>query len=534
MNQILSPLPITFVLTTLIIFLVASFFTIKLHKRISQLNQDVRKAIDRGATLNSLPILEELERRYGTASKKLEQQVNTPSLVNSIYSNQKLGKLSYQDLEYGIKVAPNLLISIGLLGTFLGITLNLINITEALNNLTNNLSEIGEIIDKLKVPLEGMGVAFISSLMALFFSMILTIVNSIFNITQAKNKLLDSLEDYLDNIYQGELQANSKTRFDDAVDRMAENFDNFLDNFGNTVRDSVESATRGTVERITDAYTGVTDLAEQVYSKFGEAATTISRSANDIETSANLFKKASDTLSQTDFAKLLAESTEQLNTIELNFRRSTDNLSNSMSTIQLVVSKLEESSDKFVSVGEEIRDVNKLYVQIGTIQESNQKSLQEIIPELKLGAETLTANITKLEAVQEVVNNRSDSLRDVQHELTQLVININTYTENLTKDMLKMREQIVSENTNTNESINNLGRDINQTSNNLITLIEQINELNQTTVKVYQSIENNQTSLAEVIPEIGKGAQYIGVAVSRLQEFQSETYQKYDSFESFG
>jgi methyl-accepting chemotaxis protein len=524
---------ILIIIFTIFVFIsttIAGYWRIKLYNTIISLNNKVRKAIERTQTdVSDIEILAIIQTRYQTASDKLGQQINTHALVNIAYSDRKLGSVAYERIEYLTKIVPSLLLSVGLLGTFLGITQSLVSINGTLTSL--NFNEIDRLIEELKAPLSGMGTAFISSLLALILSTIITIINAIYNVTQAKYQLLSSMEDYLDNIYHAELQANSKTRFDRAVDNMDKNFENFLNNFGKTVRESVESSTKDKVKEISDAYAGVADLALQVYSRFGEAATTMSRSANDIESSANLFSQATHVLKETDFAKLLVESTQKLSVIESGFKSSTDSLAGSVSTIGLAVSNLEKSSDRFITVSEEIRDINKLYLEIGTIQESNQKILQEIIPALKLGAEILTTNIGKLENVEKTVNNRSESLRDIHTELRQLVSTVQAYTNNSSQDMLNVCQQMRTDVTNTTQYVNTIAQEIHQTSNNLISLTAQTNTLNQTSTKIYQSIDGNQTSLAQIIPQIAQGAQSISNAVSKFQELQSQTLHKYDNFD---
>jgi hypothetical protein len=124
-----------------------------------------------------------------------------------------------------VRVLPNLLLAFGLLGTFLGITLNLTGISELIN-----LSGGGDVnlSIKLQKPLESMGIAFITSLIGLVCSSLITVNNIIFNTNIAKFNLISCLEDYLDNILQPTVEGSS--RLDKAVNRMVEKQEEFLTN----------------------------------------------------------------------------------------------------------------------------------------------------------------------------------------------------------------------------------------------------------------------------------------------------------------
>jgi hypothetical protein len=95
-------------------------------------------------------------------------------------------------------VLPNLLLSFGLIGTFIGIATNLVSLSGIINS--TEASNINELVAALKSPFEGMGIAFISSLAALFGSAFLVTANLFLNINTQKNDLLSGFENYLDNI----------------------------------------------------------------------------------------------------------------------------------------------------------------------------------------------------------------------------------------------------------------------------------------------------------------------------------------------
>ncbi len=199
-----------------------------------------------------LPIVLTLKKRFEKASKNLEQ-VNTAALVDGIYSEEKFrfGKfrLTCEQWDYFCRFFPNILISLGLLGTFLGITLNLSSVSAIINqNINQNNNNIDYLLNELGQPLEGMAIAFVSSLIAIACSVILTLVNLGWNTSLAKEKLISSLEDYLDNVLQPTI--DGYTRLDKAVNRMVETQNQFLNRFHDNVERVLEKTMGGAADRI--------------------------------------------------------------------------------------------------------------------------------------------------------------------------------------------------------------------------------------------------------------------------------------------
>ncbi|WP_107669110.1 hypothetical protein [Cyanothece sp. BG0011] len=139
--------------------------------------------------------------------------------------------------DYFCRIFPNLLLAFGLFGTFLGITRNLYSLNETISNIG---VEADNFIDQFQIPLQNMGIAFISSLIALACSSLLTLINLRCNTTSAKYALISSLEDYLDNILQPTIEG--KTRLDKAINRMVDQQNEFLTRFHENVTQAVKSS----------------------------------------------------------------------------------------------------------------------------------------------------------------------------------------------------------------------------------------------------------------------------------------------------
>lgn len=81
-------------------------------------------------------IVKNLEQRFRQASEKLEQ-VNTLALIDGLYSQERLNflgiSLRCEQWDYFCQTLPNLLLAFGLLGTFIGISSNLYNLSQTID-----------------------------------------------------------------------------------------------------------------------------------------------------------------------------------------------------------------------------------------------------------------------------------------------------------------------------------------------------------------------------------------------------------------
>lgn len=419
----------------------AIFLRLAVHKRLVFLENRVRRLINRGDRGNQPEIVNELERRFKEASSNLEQ-VNTAALIDQIYSQEKVWFISCEQIDYFCRTLPNLLLSFGLLGTFIGITLNLSALSQTLTQ--TNISDVDSLVRELQEPLKGMGIAFIASLTGIFFSAVLTVVNLIKNTSIAKYKLISAIEDYLDNIYLPKVQGSN--RIDKAVDRLVFEFKDFLGRFGTTVRDAVESSLGAKIQQIVDVNKQSSDLARQVYSGFQESSSTIARSASDLQVAGDKFTEAAQIFEQSQFAQLLSTATKDLFSIQKSFSNSASVLAESVSSIELAVIEFHNSNQKIINLTEEISSINQTSIQVLELHQNNQQSLDEIIPQLRQGAQSFQSAVTTLENIQKQVAAKPDTLSDVQVELTKLVDTLKQYTEQVNLGIEVLGDRMINSN----------------------------------------------------------------------------------------
>ncbi|NJR44415.1 MAG: hypothetical protein HC775_00500 [Hyellaceae cyanobacterium CSU_1_1] len=228
-------------------------------------------------------IVENLEARFKQASQKLEQ-VNTIALIDGLYSQEKLNflgiSLRCEQWDYFCQTLPNLLLAFGLLGTFFGISSNLYNLSQTINQSTTN----DNLVAQLQIPLQNMGIAFSTSLAAILCSSILIVVNLRYNTNFAKSLLISSLEDYLDNIFKINVQGD--TRLDKAVDRMVKQQQEFLERFHDKVGQVLEATIGNAANKMVAANQGFQNNVDSMVNRFNDISSSMATSTDSFQASA--------------------------------------------------------------------------------------------------------------------------------------------------------------------------------------------------------------------------------------------------------
>ena len=135
---------------------------------------------------------------YTAAYNKFGQDVNTPAIIADVEGRKLSGLLL---CERYLNNAVSLFVTLGLFGTFLGLSLAVVSLTELIgySNTSEWLSVLDSVGGGLLSALSGMGVAFYTSLVGAGCSILLTILRTIFNPQSAREKLETRLELWLDN-----------------------------------------------------------------------------------------------------------------------------------------------------------------------------------------------------------------------------------------------------------------------------------------------------------------------------------------------
>ena len=134
---------------------------------------------------------------YRDAYKKYGQDVNTPAIISDVIATRLSGLLL---CERFLNNAVSLFVTLGLFGTFLGLSMSVSSLTELIgySNTSEWLSVLDSVGGGLMSALSGMGVAFYTSLAGAGCSIVLTILRTVLSPQAARERLETRLELWLD------------------------------------------------------------------------------------------------------------------------------------------------------------------------------------------------------------------------------------------------------------------------------------------------------------------------------------------------
>ena len=160
-----------------------------------------------------------LLREYTAAYQKFGQDVNTPAIISDVIGTRLSGLLL---CERFLNNAVSLFVTLGLFGTFLGLSMSVTSLTELISytNTSEWLSVLDSVGGGLMSALSGMGVAFYTSLAGAGCSILLTILRTILSPQAARERLETRLELWLDNEIAPTLTTDAATDDADLVRRM--------------------------------------------------------------------------------------------------------------------------------------------------------------------------------------------------------------------------------------------------------------------------------------------------------------------------
>ncbi|MEM6612069.1 MAG: methyl-accepting chemotaxis protein [Cyanobacteria bacterium P01_C01_bin.72] len=351
--SILSLIPGYLVFLAIILVIVPTMIAIMLrfclHRHLKHLASKARRLLG-GVKQESTPKMIALLEQRLADSKINPDQLNTAAVIEGAYSQEKfyfLGlSLSCDFVDSFTRILPNLLLSFGLLGTFIGITFNLSNLSQTITQI--DINDVRNLVEELNQPLQGMGVAFTTSLVAISCSSLLTVLNLFWNTHIVKSSLISLVEDYIDNIFLPTIQPVSS--LEEAISQFSQDFDSMVHRLGDKIEVSMNKA----------------------FVK--------------IQNSAATFEHAANVLDGSQFPDKLASATNNLAIAQNQFSQSSLVLQNSTQSFEHNLVSMQKLTKKFLELNQKVNDIEQQYHNLVSLnQEKNiieQSGFREIQQEL--------------------------------------------------------------------------------------------------------------------------------------------------------
>ncbi|MBQ9662345.1 MAG: hypothetical protein IJV40_04240 [Oscillospiraceae bacterium] len=250
--SVLKNMPVTGVMVIAVIavlFILAVILLFYVRIRYSFLEGKAR-----GNNLEVRGFRSALLKEYTAAYKQYGQDVNTPAIISDVVGSRLSGLLL---CERFLNNAVSLFVTLGLFGTFLGLSMSVSSLTEliGLSNTSEWLSVLDSVGGGLMSALSGMGVAFYTSLFGAGCSILLTILRTILSPQAAREQMETRLELWLDMEIAPTLSTEASKDDADLVNRLIDALNGSVSEIRTSLRAAAES------------YTMNTQAASNVYAK---------------------------------------------------------------------------------------------------------------------------------------------------------------------------------------------------------------------------------------------------------------------------
>lgn len=315
--------------------------------------------------------------------------------------------------------APAFLISLGLLGTFIGLTIALEDIGQILRPELPPDQILGSLKEEILTP---MGTAFWSSLLGLAFSLLIRLNNQ----TRGRTTAIDNLELDLSHFFDGQLgnlqqrdatQGLSPVRkemagvvkgletFQKKIEATAESFGNRLIQ---TVDQAVERTMAAHLDELQSQSLVIAEEARQAVVRIGEIANRLSEAGQDFIGAAAAFR-------DTDFATALHESVQRMFENQESLAKTTESLCERMGLLRESLTRTQMDWQTLTVVAEqELKTAS-------TASAASRKAawaLVEASAQLSQGRDQLTAAQEGLQTASEAICAISGTTAELTKALT--------------------------------------------------------------------------------------------------------------------
>lgn len=384
------------IIASFVIFVVAFIANLVIRKKYVIILEDLldwhRK---KEATFHS-DILNRIVEEYKTTAVESYSEVNTQAIIEKNFN------LHLRGLALGerfIKNTNTLLITLGLFGTFVGLTAAVAELAGIFTNmdifeLIENAG-IQKLISHLIGSLEGMSVAFVTSLVGVGCSIILTILLTIFSSEEARENLMVQIEEYLDNTIAMVVSQDKETEYTMMNNILRETFMEF--------GDKIQAALKETVEN------------------FGEKLTTVVMDVNVSSQTLDATVEKFDA-SLANFASNMKD----LNEFNINMRNN-----------------IERMDVNFIKVAEALTKASDIVVENYNSIENFSKNIREAADEITSYNRQLVSDISQLvseiSSTVQVVEKLAGAMDTNMQQHTR---DLEIYQEHFTKAMMKINDEI--------------------------------------------------------------------------------------------
>lgn len=183
----------------IVLLALALLLTFALRARYAGLSRDLRANGKGAGSAFSATVLNTIARDATNAVRQRSAEINTQAIIEHHFQSELRWLLIG---ERFVKASTGLMIILGLVGTFYGLTLSIGRLSALVSGeAAADASTITESLTAgLTQALTGMSVAFSTSLFGIMSAVVMTLLSVFFSVADRRTELMAQLEAYLDNV----------------------------------------------------------------------------------------------------------------------------------------------------------------------------------------------------------------------------------------------------------------------------------------------------------------------------------------------
>lgn len=262
-----------------VIFVVSFITMVFVRGKYKGLQNELSSAAERRDARFRSHVLSDIVEDYKIISLASKGEINTQAIVEKNLSI-KLRGLGLG--ERFVKNSVSLMVVLGLLGTFYGLTMSVGRLVELLGTSGNSdiLVSMDSVVTGLISSVRGMAVAFSTSLAGVGGSIVITVLGIVINIEESRQSLMVQLEDYLDNTVEQELLPKKESE----LSRISKVIESSFDGFSSRVEDILRSTVLDFSDKLAAASSNIENSArclDETIIKFEKALSVFSSNTRD-------------------------------------------------------------------------------------------------------------------------------------------------------------------------------------------------------------------------------------------------------------
>lgn len=451
------------IVVILLVFIAAFVINLLIKIQYYKLSKQINNRQNRRAGTFKDEMLNEIVQDYKVAGEINNNNVNTQAIIEkNLTEHLKLSSFG----ETFVRKSMSMMITLGLLGTFIGLT---ISVSELVNVLLQDIGSASldwnEILVRLAAAAKGMGAAFTTSLVGLFGSVILNFALIAIDCEEQKRSLMIDVEEYLDNNVAVLIAKDKETEYT-MMNRILK--DTFVE-FGS----KIEMTLKDTVDSFADKLTNV--------------VMDVSVSSQALDTTVERFDSAISTLAvaMKDMSDFNVNLKENVDKMDVSFIKMSESLSDSANLIM-------KNYDAIRSFAEDVKSA------AGQMAVSNKETLEELASLAEQVDQTVSALQQLTTTMKQSSEDNAESISNMKDSFEKAIIATSMEVSSLTEKIKSSFEEAL------NESSQIIAE---KTAATMEKSMANVNSMSE-------SFENNQKILAQTIASLPEQTMVYNKSVS--------------------